>query len=76
VPKTFKNEGEVRLPADGKRGVARHRLESVGAACRCANWWVRESENFYPNLRTRRLRKTHRVAGPKFFKAVGPLLRL
>ena len=75
VPKTFKNEGKV-LPVDGKRGVARLRSESVRAACRWAELVSREPENSYPNLRTRRLRKTHRVAGPKFFKAVGPLLRL
>ncbi len=36
----------------------------------------RESENSYPNRRMRRLRKTQRGAGPKIFKAVGPLLRL
>jgi hypothetical protein len=36
----------------------------------------RGPERSYPNLRTRRLRKIHNVAGPKFFKAVGPLLRL
>ena len=30
----------------------------------------------YPNLRTRRLRKTQRAAGPRIFSAVGPLLRL
>jgi hypothetical protein len=74
VPQAFKMKGKSGyLLTESMLGAASLKKRRCRTGVRMITL---EPENSYPNLRTRRLRKTHRVAGPKIFKAVGPLLRL